>query len=159
MAKKGQMKISFGMIFSIILIIMFISSAIWGIKAFIGVKDKLLLTDFKEDLQADVNGLWKATSSGNVNREYILPTSVKEICFVDTDSKIDDSDKYFELHLVSNEHNIAFYPADFGVQNSFDLLHFDLENLKENPYCVQNTEGKVRVSLIKEKGETLVKVE
>ena len=76
------MKLSFGMIFSIILIVIFIAFAIYGVKRFLGMQDTVQVEKFKADLQNDIDKIWKA-NQGSQEREYFVPKKIYEVCFVD----------------------------------------------------------------------------
>ena len=82
MKKRGQMKISFGMIFSIILIIIFISFAFFAIKKFIGIQDAMKIGQFGDQLQSDIDKLWRG-SQGSQEVEYFIPSKIESVCFVD----------------------------------------------------------------------------
>ena len=59
--KSGQMKISFGMIFSIILIIAFLGFAIYAIMTLLEIIDNAKIAKFVEDLQGDVDKMYFIT--------------------------------------------------------------------------------------------------
>ena len=70
MQKKGQMKISFGMIFSIILIVVFIAVAVYAIIKFLDVQHTIQIESFKKDLQDDINDTWRSSGSGTYLKKY-----------------------------------------------------------------------------------------
>jgi len=80
--KNGQIKLSFGMIFSIILIIVFLAFAFYAIKTFLGIRDAAQTGKFINDLKSDIDRVWKSTESSE-EREYVLPSKIDYICFVD----------------------------------------------------------------------------
>jgi hypothetical protein len=59
--KKAQMEISFGMIFSILLIVIFIAFAFFGIKKFLEVHNEILSKKFIDDVNADITKMWKSS--------------------------------------------------------------------------------------------------
>jgi len=59
--KRGQLQISFSMIFSIILIIVFLSLAVFVILKFLDLGDKISIELFANDVQNSVNDLWMGT--------------------------------------------------------------------------------------------------
>ncbi len=97
--KKAQMKLSFGMIFSIILIIIFIAFAFYAILKFLDLQDSIKTAQFSDDLQYDINKMWKS-SQGSQPREYLLPSKIKSVCFVEdkyeNENLIFHSDKFVE---------------------------------------------------------------
>ena len=76
--KNAQMKLSFGMIFSIILIITFLGFGFYAIKSFVGISEDVKIGQFENNLQEDVTELWKSqigTMSAN-RLEYSLPGKI-----------------------------------------------------------------------------------
>jgi len=138
--KKGQVKLSFGMIFSIILIIIFLAFAFYAIKSFLGIQDSAQTKKFVTDLKSDIDRVWKSTESSE-EKEYSLPSKIKAVCFTDDDYKnlYFQADKYFE-----------------GGQ----IEHIDISEITydEDPYCIDNVGGKIKLTLIKEIGEALVTI-
>ncbi len=70
--KKGQIKLSFGMMFSIILIIFFIAFAFFAIQKFLGLGNTISIGKFVEDFQLNVDKLWEGVK-GSQESEYFLP--------------------------------------------------------------------------------------
>lgn len=92
--KKGQMKITFGLIFSIILIIVFISFAFFGIKKFVEIQCQMNAHALIEELENDVNKMW-GSSSGNVSKNYSAPRCVIALCFEQQEEDSQDHNVYF----------------------------------------------------------------
>ncbi len=132
--KRSQMKLSFGMIFSIFLIIIFISFAIYAIIKFVGLQHVAQIEIFKNDLQADVNKMWQSQQGSQV-KKYYLPKKISEVCFEEDESQ--------NLMLISD------IPIYWG-----NIEHINIEN----SFCITNIEGKVSMTLVKDYGETLVKI-
>src|SRR3989344_2711893 len=82
LAKRGQLNLSFGMIFSIFTIILFISVAFYAIEKFLTLQSATQAAKFASDLQNDVNNVWKSSQSSD-KIEYFLPSKVKLVCFAD----------------------------------------------------------------------------
>ena len=80
--KKAQLKISFGMIFSIILIIFFVAFAFFGIRKFLGVHDEITSEKLIDDLNNDIEKMWKS-SRGSQEVSYNVPRDVKSVCIKD----------------------------------------------------------------------------
>ena len=137
--KQGQMKMSFGMIFSIILIIIFLAFAFYGIKKFLAMQDAIQINQFMENLQTDVDKVWKSQSSSQ-EVEYRLPKKIYEICFID--------DEGGNLILKFEE-----------IYDRTNIENLDIVNTlgsKKN-LCIE-TEGQVKFILSKDYGETLVTI-
>ena len=81
MKKRGQMKLSFGMIFSIILIILFIVFAIYAVQKFLSFQKELKYKTFVDEFQEDINKMWKS-SQGSKEVSYTLPLEIRSICFI-----------------------------------------------------------------------------
>ncbi len=139
MKKKGQLKLSFGMIFSIFLIIIFLSVAVYAIIKFIDMQKTIQVKLFMDNLQADVNQMWQS-QQGSQTKEYSLPNSINAVCFIDESQNLMfDSEKIVDRGKI--EH------IDIGKITS-----------SENPYCIDNIGGKIRMIVIKEYGESLVTI-
>ena len=136
MKKKAQMEISFGMIFSIILIIVFIASAVYGVTKFLNLQKNVQTEKFKSDFQDDVNKIW-ASSLGSQVYFYSLPDKIKKVCF--------EEDEY--------EGNLRIFTGE-TQSTSERIEHLEISS----PFCVNNEDGKIQITLKKDFGETLVQV-
>lgn len=132
--KKAQMKLSFGMIFSIILIVIFLAIAFYGIKMFLGMQTKMQIKQFENSLQGDVDKMWKSTP-GSVVENYILPKKIKAIYFED-----------------KGDENLFFDCDDFI--EPVKINHLDIKN----KIYIKNTDGKIKLTIKKERGELLVTI-
>ena len=138
--RKGQIKLSFGMIFSIILIIVFLVFAFYAIKVFLGIQNTAQTGKFISDLKSDVDRVWKSTESSE-EKEYNLPSKIDYVCFID--------DEYENL----------FFQADKFFEGG-QIEHIDISKMTsvEDPYCIENIGGKIKLTLIKEIDEALVTI-
>ena len=158
------MKLSFGMIFSIILIIIFISFAFYAIQKFLGIQDAVKVGQFADGLKSDIYKMWNA-NQGSQKIEYFLPKKIEYVCFVDYSSpkKGVNQEFYMELKQLYYEYeNLIFYPVGSAEAiNAIEIKHIDIEKIteKENPFCVENIKGKVKMTIKKDYGESLVMVE
>jgi len=138
--KRAQMHLSFGMIFSIILIIVFIVFAFYAIKKFIGLQQNIQIKKFAEDLQADVDKMWGSTQ-GSQTEEYALPDKIEAVCF---------EDRGYE--------NLIFHSSKLigGVM----IEHLDIGKITkdESPFCIENIDGKVSIIIEKNYGEDRVTI-
>ncbi|MFH1801291.1 MAG: hypothetical protein ABH804_00440 [archaeon] len=161
--KRGQMQLSFGMIFSIILIVIFISVAFYAILKFLDVQNSMKVGKFLNDFQTDVDRMWKG-SHGSQEVEYYLPSKIEYVCFIDysLQSKGSRADIYNKMKQVYYEHeNIFFYPLGSAEgMDASEIEHINLEKIteSENPYCVQNVDGKIKFTLKKNYDEATVDV-
>src|SRR6056297_2746926 len=142
MKKRGQMKMSFGMIFSIILIIAFLAFAFYAIRNFLGMQQEVQINQLKENLQNDVDRLWKSTSGSNPV-EYPLPSRIEEVCFY-----LDETGNYNMLlqeEKIFTEHNIK----------NIDIIETVGE---EEEICKEVVDGKISFKLEKDSSNPLVRI-
>ncbi|MFH1365163.1 MAG: hypothetical protein ABIH28_01095 [archaeon] len=159
MKKSGQLDLSFGLIFSVILIVVFLGFAIYAIIGFLGMKEKIEIGKFLNDLQSNVNTYWKA-NQGTDQFSYFLPVGIKEVCFLNKETSgigpkeniYDELEKY-----LSEGDNLIFYPIGSAKSvKSAKIEHIDLAEMtkQENPLCFENKNGKTTLSLEQEYGGT-----
>lgn len=141
MKKEGQLNLSFGMIFSIILIIVFLAFGFYAIKKFIDMQQTIQIESFMKDFQDDVDKMWKSPQ-GSQTLTYSLPSKINAVCF--------DEDEFQNLKFISD----TIIPGKL-------IEHLDIAKTtsKEDPYCIQNLKGKLTLTLIKDYGDILVNVE
>lgn len=158
------MKLSFGMIFSIILIIVFISFAFYAIQKFLWIQDAVKVGQFVDGLKSDVNKMWNA-QKGSDEFEYFLPKKIESVCFVDYSSskKGVNQELYDKLKQFYYEYeNLIFYPGGSAEgANAFNIEHINLEKIteNENPFCIENTKGKIKMTIKKGYDDDLVMIE
>lgn len=138
------MKMSFGMIFSIILIIAFIAFAFFGIKKFLGLQDDIKVKQFAENLQNDVDTVWRSAQT-TVNESYALPSYVESICLESSDDP--------NLVMLATDHRII------PVRNIDNLNLAAIIPSGSNQKCFEVNKGKLELVLKKGFRETLVTIE
>ena len=136
--KSGQMKISFGMIFSIILIIAFIAFAIYAISIFLGVSDEVKIAKFVDDLQNDIDKRWQSEHSSQ-QISYNLPSKIEKVCFV---NRVDENLIFLPIGLTTSDHKIEYLDIGKTLDGAREL-------------CFDNNKGIIMV-LKKDFGEELV---
>ena len=161
MKRGGQATISFGMVFSIIMIIIFISFAFYAIQKFLDLQNSAQVGKFGSDFQADIDKMWKS-SQGSQKYEYILPAKIKYACFGDfgSEKKGANQNLYDSLRQAFyGSENFFFYPVGSAQGlNSKIVKNIDLAKIaeNENPFCIENKNGKLSVTIKKGFGEALV---
>jgi hypothetical protein len=141
---KGQMQLSFGTIFSIILIIIFIAFAIYGISKFLGVSKAAQVGKFESDFQSDINTMWKSTQGSQVVK-YALPNKIEQVCFADGE---------FE--------NMYFLPS--GNYDGYTFKNIDItETIKSSTskpkkLCIETSDGEISLTIKKDYNENLVTI-
>ncbi len=161
--RKAQINLSFGMIFSIILIIIFLAFAFYAISKFLNIQKAAKTAQFVDAFRADVGRMWKS-SSGSQRIEYKLPGSVEYVCLADFSSQNTGTKReiYDTLRTVYfNDENLFFYPVGSG--GAVDSARIDNINLPvitagENPYCINNVDGKISLTIKKGLNDALVTV-
>ncbi|MBI2043430.1 hypothetical protein HYT25_03510 [Candidatus Pacearchaeota archaeon] len=163
MSKRGVVNLSFGMIFSIVMIIIFLTFAFYAIQKFLSIQNTAQAGKFVNDLQNDIDRMWKS-SQGEQEQEYTIQGKVRYICFVDYEfSKRGEKENFYdELNQVYyGEENLFFYPVGSGEGfDSAALRHVDIEKTTEidNPLCFENINGKISFTIKKDFNEALVTI-
>lgn len=139
--ERGQMHLSFGMIFSVILIIAFLAFGFYAIKKIIDFQNTVQIENFLRDFQQDVDKMWKS-QQGSQAINYPLPSKISAVCFKD--------DEFQNLEFISK-----------SLIKEALIENIDITKIteKEDPYCIQNVRGKISLTIVKDYGETLVRVE
>lgn len=135
--KKAQLKLSFGMIFSIILIIIFISFAIYGISKFLKLQKTVQVKKFSDDLQYDIDKIWRGGSSSQ-SFEYTLPSNMEKVCF--NNQGVGD--------------NMEIMKKGGGFGGGYSLEHINIEK----DFCAGVIDGKIKIIMSKSQGEALVTI-
>jgi len=141
-SKQGQTQISFGTIFSVILIIIFIVFAVYGIGKFLSTVNYAKIEKFGNDFQKDIDDMWKSTRGGN-EHTYLLPGKVRAVCFRENENG--DAEMYFEPFKLK--------------YNAEDLKHIDIEKTIEelgNSPCISTSNGKLSLVIKKDINTNLV---
>ena len=143
------------------MIIVFIAFAFYVIKILISNHEKGLVGFFVNDLRNDVDSAWKGTQSSQ-EISYTLPKKVAYVCFVDYSSRERgvNEEFYRKLKQVYYEYeNLIFYPVGSAQGlDSVEIKHINIEKIteRENPFCIENINGKVKMTIKKNFGEELV---
>jgi len=151
-SKKGALEISFGMIFSIILIIAFIGAAFYVIKLFLSTKSCAEIGSFYTEVSENVERAWRSPETSQ-QATFYLPVSIDYICFVDSNSsKRGAYQGYYEEATLYGKNLVLYHPskACSGLQ-SYELKHIDISEMTKtnNPYCIKVEKGKVALRIEK----------
>lgn len=139
--RKGALEMSFGMIFSIILIIAFLAAGFYAIKKFIDFQNTIQIEQFSKSLQDDVDKMWKS-QSGSQNLKYSLPTFISSVCFFSGEELV----------------NMRFTAKNIIPEKQIENIDILRITESENPYCIDNVKGKVSLTIAKDFGETLARI-
>jgi len=144
--KKGDLNISFAMIFSIILIISFVGVGFYAISGFLKTKSCAELGQFKQDLQNEINRAWSSDESSFMFKKTIPA----EACIINISaSQIGpNKEQYESFRKLGYQGNLFFYPLGKCKGSIFSLEHISLEKITsgENPYCIPK---KVELNIVK----------
>ncbi len=138
--KRGAIELSFGMIFSVVLIIAFLAFGFYAITKFIDLQKTIQVEKFFSDLQGDIDDMWKSTQ-GSRPVEYDIPTEIVSVCFRE--------DEFENLKLTSNK-----------IIRGKNINNIDIEKTigDSSSLCIPNIEGEVKMILVKNFGEVLVTI-
>jgi hypothetical protein len=149
--KRGQMHLSFGMIFSIILIIAFFAFAFYGIQKFLAFQQQAKYHQFLDQIQTDVDKIWKS-SQGSQELSYTVPSSIKKVCIL-------ESCRGLGYFCRNSQDNIAF-PNNKKNFQSYYISHLDMDLTLngKNEFCVDVVDSKIKLALSKDFNNSLVKI-
>lgn len=150
--KRGQgvMSLPFGMIFSIILIIIFVVIAFYVIKNWLDLQKCTKVGLFYDDLQDKVNEAYSGTGYADW-MEISLPSGVEEVCFADLTKRQSGKfrQEYDEIERFKfYDANTFMYPGGEACEIEYhNTNHLDMDRITEtnNPYCI-STSKKIQVS-------------
>jgi len=169
--KRGSIELSFQLIFSLILVAVFIYAAFTGIKYFLNVSEHAQINTFIAELQSKVESAWLATEISQTY-EISLPSGIKYVCFSEvnnlTKSALTKSNitacKDFENYLpLYKDKNLFFCPAEAAWKVSAPMymnINCNGKNcltFPKNPYCIKN-DGKVRFKLEMNLGDEKIRL-
>ncbi|MBT4135838.1 hypothetical protein HOD75_04875 [archaeon] len=163
--KKGQgsiLGLSFGTIFSIIIIVFILAVSGIVIVKFLDFNKCGQIGIFLEDFEKFIEDAWNSPRTGE-DFNSVLPKNIEFVCFTDYNSPIarnDDVGDEVDLYK-SQGYNLYFYPRKNTCEfNRANIPHLDIENITAsvNPYCIAVNNGKIDIEVIKELNQRLVKV-
>src|SRR3989344_2430748 len=148
--KKGQIDLSFGFIFGIIIVIATVAVAFYAITYFLNIQKCANIGLFYNNLGSEINKSWVANGE-TINKPFTrtVPESVKSVCFGNLSSIIvssDSKEQYMVLKkkFEGEEKNVFLYPTKSACnQGSFNLQHIKVDRF----FCINQTKGKVTVKI------------
>jgi hypothetical protein len=152
--RKAQETIgmSFGTIFSIILIIFFIIVAFIAIRYFLELRSCTEISSFVNELQSGIDTAWNSQKS-DFEFKSNLPSGIKQVCFFNYSKSLSKGDISEEISFYSNlENNLYLYPQAKACDiPSFTLKHINLLEITKikNPYCIPVENGKIIIRIQK----------
>ncbi|HLC56908.1 MAG TPA: hypothetical protein VJJ23_06735 [Candidatus Nanoarchaeia archaeon] len=141
--KKGQNQLIFIYIFAIVVIGLIVIFGYRAIKNFKDLGDEGQIVLFIDGIKNKVNDVYSLDKGSSIKLDdIILPSKVREICFVDVDMPLNDIiddeliDQVVRDSLDSGSQNNLFFVPQRG--QSLSKVRFFVEHIKpiENPLCV-----------------------
>ena len=165
-SKKGQstLELPFQLIFSLILIAVFIYAAVTGIRYFLERADQAKIDGFIVDLGSKVNSAWQAIEISNVY-SFDLPKNIKSVCFGDLGLSLKNSScpefESYRKEALAKGANMFFCPpkAAFGVGSpayyKIDCNEGECLSAGRGVTCIKS-DGKISLALEKKLGDSKV---
>lgn len=152
MKKGGQIQMSFGMIFSIIVIIAILGVSFYVIKFFINLNKCGEIGQFYNSFENEIDSAWKSPIYSGIWTENI-PGGIDEICFGDvanyTGKEYSEEVNFLKKYKRADK-NVFIYPG----QNACDsaLNSYKVKNLiAENSFFCQGiVRGKLNIKISKD---------
>jgi len=160
---EGPVALSFGMIFSVLLMIFFVIVAFMVIKHFLNVKDCAKIGIFVDNLQTEVDKSWNSQSSIFLFEQEI-PSKIEYVCFADLSKNFigEHQDVGEEIEIYRGKKANFFLSP---IKKSCDMPYFNIQHLNiekitinENPFCIKINKGKVKMRIEKKFDDRLVNV-
>jgi len=163
---QGIFGLSFGMIWSIILIVFFIISAFIGIRAFLNFQKNATIGLFMDGLQSRINEAWNSQSIQNFRYNSTLPGGVEYVCFINLSATTPKNASNIEKSIfeditggaVDYSKNFYIYAPDKDYSIKWaNIKHVDLS--QKNPICIEVLSGgKVSIKMERNFEDPLVSV-
>ena len=163
MNKKAQqtMGMPFSVIFSIILIVVFLVVAGIVVKHFLDLQKCSEISIFLKGLQDDVDKVWQSSAREETFAAG-LPSAIKEVCFTNFTEALTNN-KYSDVKIRYGFYNpnFFFYPPEKACEIPYyTIKHINITNMitGNNPYCIKN-ENNPKIKISKGFYESLVRIE
>lgn len=161
--KRGQgvFGMSFGMIFSIIIIIAIIAISFYVIQYFMSLNSCTKIGFFYDGLQGDVDGAWQAGISQD-SFSGSLPRGIDYVCFgnfslVAGTVKEKEIQRELEFSVLIDNVNTFLYPV--GKACDGDLAAYNLKHVSfDRFFCLEVVKDKVEIKIEKESTDALVRI-
>lgn len=154
---KGQIQLSFGMIFSIVIVIAILGVGVYVIINFVNLSRCTNINLFYNSLKEEVNKAWEADS---VQKQLIkdIPSGIEKVCLGNfTQSYSGFVNEHDALARFSNagRNNFFFYPPEKACEMAANRM----EHIKTSKFfCVSAKEGKITLKLSKSSNDALVTI-
>lgn len=131
---------SFGMIFTIILVIVFIAFAFYAIKGFLNLQKNIQTKQFFENFQKETDRMYQS-SYGSKKVSFNLPSNVEKVCF------------------INQQENNVFLDLTKGSERK-TINHLNNEKILNGrgEVCAKVIKNKIEFTFSKEYGEDLITI-
>ena len=141
--KKADINLSFGVIFSIILIAVFVFAAIYAINFFLNYSKCLQVGRFYDNLEDDVSRARHSSSVVNKPFKISLPNNIDKICFANLSATITNPGEDYEALRIYEglDRNLFLIPEENGCgmpSKKINGLNIGKIIEGENPYCIDS---------------------
>lgn len=157
--KKGQLQISFGVIFSIIIIIATLAIAGYVIVKFLSTSDNVECKLFYSDLQKKIDEAWSQDGGSSYVFSGSASSESEQVCFGYINQTFAEQDRVAHEKIdeySSKSVNLFFYPIASCGDSSFS---YNLKHIKTDKFfCVDVQNGKASVKIAKGTFDALVKL-
>lgn len=150
------MHLSFGVIFSIILIIAIIAVAFYVITNFLSLSQCSQIGLFYEDLESHINKAWLSTIHQDTFNGN-LPSDIESVCFGNPkQAPANYKDEYNELLKYTRDNNVFLYPPKKACPNleAKKIEHFRTEEF----FCIPLKNNEIQIKTRKDRFDQLVTV-
>ena len=167
MNKRGAIELSFGMIFSIIIIIAIIGVGVYAITTFLQIGKTSQIGLFHQRFQETIDEVWASAITNRVV-SFSLPRNIGLVCFGSL------AGNSYNPQYENEFRELKRYASGFEQQNTNRFLHpqekaggfaykkvdkIDLSGLTNGFDCFEVRNGAVRIRLMKNEFEPLVKIQ
>lgn len=159
MKKRGQVQISFGMIFSIIIVIATIGVGYYVIDYFLDLSSCTKVGLFWNSLSEEVDKAWNSDMKQTIFKGNV-PSGIEYACFgnfsLTPENNVTTRSIFSELkEFGETDKNAFLYPP----KKACDAAFYDLKHARfDNFFCVHVKSGSIDVIISKEASDLLVKL-
>ena len=158
--KRGQVQLSFGVIFSVIIIVATLAVAGYVTVQFWQNTKDVECKLFYDDLQKKIDVAWQADDSVSTIFTESVTDKTNMVCFGNVSQFVaneKDQTAYDSLkNFASSSDNLFFYPRTVcgGSKFRFNLKHIKTDSF----FCVESVDRQVSVKITKDSFDALVKL-
>lgn len=145
------MQISFGVIFSIIIIIAVIGVAFYVIVKFLDTSKCSEVNLFHRDFENYIEKAYSAEIHQDTFKSS-LPSGIEQVCFGTPDPSYSDKDVYIALKNYKNsDKNVFLYPPKKACAPSIKLEHISVSGF----FCIPVKDGKIQIKTEKQAPDSI----